>query len=289
MAHRFRRLSALLSGLALAGGAALSSTAVSTPEVGDGTVTADDLTPVFASTCIGYCHYPTNAAKVFRWGLEDWRYEWEDRTTQNEGAAWQSTTESLVNQQQGMMTIRARPTTRTIKVWPNDQAASYGRWETRMRAVDLTKGAQPYTYTWELVPVNAEEACGGRGIVLAQYKPGDEKVRGWVRTADIEFRFGRETDLRSRAWHTYAIEVTKDHISWFSDTKVLRTERRPAALTGVKLRPQFRIEGPTDVDLNDSWMQMDWVRYYTLNRPNAQSIEAPHMNKEPYDGSCPTR
>jgi len=40
------------------------------------------------------------------------------------------------------------------------------------------------------------------------------------------------------------------------------------------------------VDLNDSWMQMDWVRYYTLNRPNAQSIEAPHMNKEPCVGTC---
>jgi hypothetical protein len=33
-------------------------------------------------------------------------------------------------------------------------------------------------------------------------------------------------------------------------------------------------------------MQMDWVRYYTLARANAKSIEAPQATLGSYDGAC---
>jgi hypothetical protein len=33
-------------------------------------------------------------------------------------------------------------------------------------------------------------------------------------------------------------------------------------------------------------MQMDWVRYYTLARPNARSVEAPAAERRIYDGDC---
>ncbi len=77
-------------------------------------------------------------------------------------------------------------------------------------------------------------------LVLASYSPGDHRVRGHVRTLpDRSFDYSRVRDLRNRAWHTYAVEITRHHISWFVDTQVVRTETRPAALSGVKYRPQF--------------------------------------------------
>ena len=100
---------------------------------------------------------------------------------------------------------------------------------------------------------------------------------------DRSFGYSRTRDLRSRAWHTYAVEVTKDHVSWFVDTKVMRTERRPEALSGVRYRPQFVMEGAADTQMRASWMQMDWVGYYTLKRPNAKSIAAPQMERTTYD------
>jgi hypothetical protein len=33
-------------------------------------------------------------------------------------------------------------------------------------------------------------------------------------------------------------------------------------------------------------MQMDWVRYYTLERPNARSIKAPATRLVRYAGAC---
>jgi hypothetical protein len=33
-------------------------------------------------------------------------------------------------------------------------------------------------------------------------------------------------------------------------------------------------------------MQMDWVRHYSLDRPNAKSIRAPRMTKGTYADAC---
>ena len=62
------------------------------------------------------------------------------------------------------------------------------------------------------------------------------------------------------------MEITPDHISWFVDTKVMRTETRPAALAGVKYRPELVMEAVPDAVMRASWLQADWVRGYTLKR-----------------------
>jgi hypothetical protein len=146
--------------------------------------------------------------------------------------------------------------------------------------------ARKYNFIWELIPTG-DYRCGASSIVLASYQPGEERVAGAVRTLDDrKFTFSRKRDLRSGAWHAYAVEVTPTHISWFVDTRVIRTERRPAALSGVELRPRFRIDGVEGEKMNPSRMQMDWVRYYTLKRRNAQSIEAPRMRRGTYANAC---
>ncbi len=55
----------------------------------------------------------------------------------------------------------------------------------------------------------------------------------------------------------------------------MRTETRPAALSGVKYRPQFVMTAVPHRSMRPSYMQMDWVRYYSLARHNARSISAP--------------
>jgi hypothetical protein len=72
------------------------------------------------------------------------------------------------------------------------------------------------------------------------------------------------------------------------DKKVLMTERRPEALSHVRYKVRFRMEGNPQVNhvMNESWMQMDWVRYYNLDRPNAKPITAPEAQKTVYNGGC---
>jgi hypothetical protein len=275
-----RLLNVALGGLLLVGGglaaAAGSSTTAATADASDG----------FAPGCIGYCKRPTNAGKVFRWGLEEWRREFEDRTTSQVQGAWRTNAPGLIEQRVGMLTIHATSSTDKVTVEATDQAAQYGRWEARVRAVEESTGNTPFSFVWELSPSDGK-GCDENRIVLADYRPGDARARGEVRTASGDaFRFSRALDLRSRAWHTYAVEVTPTHISWFVDTQVIRTERRSAALSGTTFHPEFEIVGQPGQRMNTSRMQMDWVRYYDLHRPNAQPIAAPRMWQGTADPTC---
>ena len=86
-------------------------------------------------------------------------------------------------------------------------------------------------------PRNGDDRCGANAIVLAKYMPGRQRVTGSVRTLPRNsFTYSRARDLRNRAWHTYAVEITKRHISWFVDTRVVRTETR----AGGALRRPYR-------------------------------------------------
>ena len=280
--QQLRRLSSLALGLALGGGV-LAAAALASPHSGRAT----KLRPAdFASTCIGYCQYPTNAAAVFKWGTIAWRQEFETGTLD---PTWVTNGQGTVGQQNGMLTIQAGADSGTVEVWPVDTAAAAtnGRWEARIRAYERSSTGEQYRFTWELVPVSGDDSCGADRIVLGSYVPGATRVRGFVNTMpDHSFTYSRARDLRSRAWHTYAVEVAPDHISWFVDTKVMRTETRPAALAGVSYRPELVMEAVPGSTMRPSWFQADWVRYYSLKRPNARSIEAPVMRRTTYAGDC---
>jgi hypothetical protein len=281
--QQLRRLSSLALGLILAGGV-LAAAALASPPSGRA---ATGLRPAdFASTCIGYCQYPTNAAAVFKWGTIAWRQEFETGTLD---PTWVTNGQGTIGQQNGMLTIQAGADSGTVEVWPVDTAAAAtnGRWEARIRAYERSSTGEQYRFTWELVPVSGDDSCGADRIVLGSYVPGATRVRGFVNTMpDHSFTYSRARDLRSRAWHTYAVEVARDHISWFVDTKVMRTETRPAALAGVSYRPELVMEAVPGSAMRPSWFQADWVRYYSLKRPNARSIEAPVMRRTTYAGDC---
>src|SRR3954447_22931994 len=75
---RLRPFMSLLAGASLMGGAVLATSQPAVTSDRPLTEAAPRLVHHFAPGCIGYCHHPTNAAKVFRWGREAWRQEFED-------------------------------------------------------------------------------------------------------------------------------------------------------------------------------------------------------------------
>ncbi len=271
-------MTSLLRGL-LAGILLLGLTVAATPS--DPPITEDQIE---LAGCIGACDKPTNAAKVFRWGREKWRDEFE---TPPFPSNWTFTGEGAIGQQHGMLTIKATTSTDQLVVWPTDRSATKGRWEARVRAVEFGTTGEQFQFNWELAPADGSN-CEASKIIMASYTPGDVYVRGAVRTLpDREFQFWRKRDLRSRAWHTYAIEVTPKRVVWFVDRKVVRRERRPEALSGIAFRPQFVLTGTPEVAMRESWLQMDWVRFYTLKRKHAKPIkQAPPMLQTTYDGGC---
>lgn len=235
--------------------------------------------------CTGACRHPTNAAKVFKWGREKWRDEFEEPPFPTR---WTFTGTGSIGQTNGMFTITPTTTTAQLIVWPAGRSARKGRWEARVRAVEKRNATgERFRFNWELAPSDGSN-CEASKIILASYKVDDTYVTGAVRTLpNNEFQFKRKRDLQRFAWHTYAVEVTKKHIAWFVDRKVMRRERRPEALAGTAFRPQFVLTGVPGATMRESYMQMDWVRFYTLKRKNAKPIkQAPPMLKTTYAGGC---
>src|SRR5215213_1713848 len=92
--QHLRRLSSLALSLTLAAGA-LAVAAVASTDAGR-TTGSQPRSVGFASTCIGYCQYPTNAASVFKWGTIAWRQEFEPG---NLGSNWHTSGQGTIGQQ----------------------------------------------------------------------------------------------------------------------------------------------------------------------------------------------
>jgi hypothetical protein len=226
---------------------------------------------------------PTNSAKVFRWGNKQWGDEFKTALS----PTWKVNRPGLVRNQNGMLTLDTANTGATVTATYSGHNRTYGRWEARVRGRQYGAGAQPFTIFWELVPASTPYRCGASDIVLSQYTLGTNWNEMHVRTLpDRDFTMRRWMYLNGNEFHTYAVEVTPDHVSWFVDTKVIRTERRPAALAGVPLMPRFRVQGVEGATMNRGRMQMDWMRYYTLARKNAKPITAPQLTQTTYAGGC---
>ena len=95
-------------------------------------------------------------------------------------------------------------------------------------------------------------------------------------------------NLGNDRWHTFAVEVTRSHISWFVDAHVVSTERRSQALSGVPSTVRFAMVGEPGKRMNVSRMQMDWLRYHTLRKPNRKSIAAPAPTAGRTHAACST-
>ncbi len=225
---------------------------------------------------------PTNAGKVYRWGLSQWHDGFTERLTR----AWSVNRPRLVDNQHGMLTLNGPAGGGDVSATFTGHARRYGRWETRVRAEQYRTGHTPYTVVAELVPAGSYH-CGARNIVLAQYRLGTHRAHTHLRNLpDTQFSYGKRLDLGPGRFHTYAVEVTRRHISWFVDAHVVMTERRRAARTGALYSVRFRLDGRPGARMNPGRMQMDWVRYYTLARPDAKSIDAPRAYRGTYRRAC---
>ena len=228
-------------------------------------------------------HYPTNAGTVYRWGKPKWMDEFEVGGLRGD---WVNSKQGRVKTQSGMLTLQATGPNYRVTTSANSVKARYGRWEARVRIRETSHDGRQYRGYWELIPTG-DFKCGAKSIVLSSYKRGDRKATGAVRVPEkTQYSFSKRVALHNGWFHTYAVEITKDHISWFVDTKVIHTERRPDALRGIEYRPRFRLQGVKGEKHRTTWLQMDWVRHYDLSRPGAKSIKAPRMRKGVYKDPC---
>jgi hypothetical protein len=200
---------------------------------------------------------------------------------------WKVAGRGLVQNQHGMLTLN---TTRrgSVSATLERPGRAYGRWEIRLRQRQYERGHTRFRVVTELVPVtDAARGCGERNVALNRFRIGGSRVGLYVRNeparqyeATIRRRLGQDQ------WHTYAVEVTPKRISWFVDAAVVRTERRTKALSGAEFQVRFTMKAVKGKRMNRARMQMDWLRYWTLEAPNTRSTRASRPVRTTYQHAC---
>lgn len=160
--------------------------------------------------------------------------------------------------------------TTTLTLQGNPQ--TYGRWELRAN-VWTQEAGKDYTVRYSLVPEKAaQRACGARSITVAEFGSGSSTVR-----------FGAFTPSRSRGWtgskggvrqgtrgsafsHAYAVEVGRDHITWFVDAKPVGTLKARAALPKVPLTMQISLIGDGNKEMRHTYLIHDWIRGFPITK-----------------------
>ncbi len=225
---------------------------------------------------------PTNAAKVYRWGNASVKDEFKSPLARR----WKVNKPRLVRNQHGMLTLDSTPRSGTVTATLTGSPRQYGRWEARVRGRQYGHGGTPFRAVWELTP-QGHQHCGARSIVLGEYALGSNRAAMHLRNLPrTDFTASRDLALSGNQFHTYAIEVTRNRISWFVDTKVVRTELRRASRTGASYNIRFRLQATPGARMRQGRMQMDWVRYYSLARKNAKSVKAPQTRRTTYRAAC---
>lgn len=192
-----------------------------------------------------------------------------------------------VGTQNGMITIMSTDEGTTGATLRGHSRAR-GRWEIRMRARRYETAHTDFVATAVLVPAGKQAyRCGARNLALASFHPGDRAVRFHTRTLpDHEYSAVLPVKQTNEYWHTYGVEVTRKRISWFVDGVVRATERRPEARAGIRLALRLELTATTGATMNQSRLQVDTVRYFTLKSPNDKSVKARRPTAGTYTDAC---
>jgi hypothetical protein len=230
---------------------------------------------------------PIHAGSEFGWGKApvDYRFVGPLKHSQ-----WRVKGPGAVRNQHGMLTLNTAGRG-TVSATQITKGHEVGRWEIRLRSRQYGHGHQNYRVMTELVPAGKRpEHCGAENIALEAYTPNKTMVSHYIRSRpDNRYIMRKGLGLKNDQWHTFAVEVTRKRISWFVDAHVVSTEKREDALSGVPYAVRFTMQAEDGKRMNKARMQMDWLRYWTLRKPNQKSTKAPAPALGTYKDTCADR
>jgi hypothetical protein len=155
----------------------------------------------------------------------------------------------------------------TTSVTLQGNAQTFGRWEVRIRPWVIEKGGKDYRIKFELVPEDtAQRLCGARSITVADITPRRPAVRiaAYSPVGNRAWRRTIGSIAIQRVPHAYAVEVAKDHVSWFVDGRTIGTVRSAAAVPGVPLTIRVSLVGHGQDEMNHTYAIMDWLRAFGI-------------------------
>lgn len=226
---------------------------------------------------------PVNAQTTYDWG----KPIWQDDFVGPRKDLWRVAGRGNVRNQHGMLTLntaRKGSVSATLK----GTGHKNGRWEIRLRSRQYSRANASYKVRTELVPAaKRPQHCGARNIALNSYTLGGNRAHHYIRTLPNRQAVSHTgVNLGTDRWHTFAVELTEKRVSWFVDGHVISTTRRSSANAKLPYTVRFTMVGKPGARMNQSRMQMDWLRYFTLRKPNSKSVQAPAPRTAAYADAC---
>lgn len=161
--------------------------------------------------------------------------------------------------------------------------ARYGRWEVRLRADGRGAGSRPYHAVLALIP-GGPYVDGERDVDFAEADIGTGKVNLFVHYRPYKQDF-LALPLDLAAWHTFAVEITPEHVIWFVDGEVRATVTRAEAIPETPLALNLQLDAYQPGDLAPGRLQLDWARFYPLPEDDLPTLPGPVPAQGVYDPS----
>ncbi|WP_341926310.1 hypothetical protein [Nocardioides psychrotolerans] len=167
-------------------------------------------------------------------------------------------------------------------------AQRYGRWEFRIWQNVFEQDGRDFGMRVELVPEGtAPGACAPETIRVADMALGAKSYAVGVRSQQARSEWTRTRP--APAWsglHNFAVEVARDHITWFFDGKAFATTSKRTVVAGKALVPRVSMVGLDNAtEHNGSQFSVDWVRAWTLDT-GRQSRAGAALTKTAYSPTC---
>ncbi len=150
-----------------------------------------------------------------------------------------------------------------------DNPRAYGRWEVRVRIKTHEHNARDYRTKVQLVPDSRSAyRCGGQTITIADLNAHSRKMRFGVKAvkAKKQWRGRKRVGNIQDVALAVAVEVSRRHISWFLNGKIIGTVRNSAAVSDVPLTLRLSLNGKGHKEMNRTKSIFDWMRGFSLKR-----------------------
>ena len=167
-------------------------------------------------------------------------------------------------------------------------ARAYGRWEVRVRVKALESRARDYRTKIELVPERQSQyRCGGRNITVASLGAHSRKMTFGVKSSPANRQWKRTRRIGPIAGvsQTVAVEVSKRHITWFRNGRVIGTVRSRAAVPDVPLTLRLTLQGKGGREMNRTMAIFDWMRGFGLKNGKLKA-GGKRLKSRGYRGGC---
>jgi hypothetical protein len=163
----------------------------------------------------------------------------------------------------------------TTSVTLQGNPQTYGRWEVRFATWTQSADGDPYDVHFDLVP----EGGGSQCITVAKVSTDQDQVSfgasnggsHWSRTQS-----GIPQGVRSNE-HAYAVELAKDHITWFVDGNPVGTLKDKSAIPGVPMTIRLSLVGNGNNEMRHTYAIFDWMRGFPMDH-GKQIKNGPALN-----------